>query len=146
MIELRHLNKYFLKYKTHLIIGIIITIVARIFLLYTPRYVKEIFVIIETYFKDDISIATVKSELMEVILLIIGAAIIGGILTFFMRQTIINVSRYIEFDLKNEIYEQYQKLSLNFYKKNNFKIIGNTDFYVDGVPYENIILAKNLTL
>ncbi|GGZ80825.1 ABC transporter ATP-binding protein [Algibacter mikhailovii] len=118
MIELRHLNKYFLKYKTHLIIGIIITIVARIFLLYTPRYVKEIFVIIETYFKDDISIATVKSELMEVILLIIGAAIIGGILTFFMRQTIINVSRYIEFDLKNEIYEQYQKLSLNFYKKN----------------------------
>ncbi|WP_282121861.1 ABC transporter ATP-binding protein [Algibacter mikhailovii] len=118
MIELRHLNKYFLKYKTHLIIGIIITIVARIFLLYTPRYVKEIFVIIETYFKDDISITTVKSELMEVILLIIGAAIIGGILTFFMRQTIINVSRYIEFDLKNEIYEQYQKLSLNFYKKN----------------------------
>ncbi|MEQ6123244.1 GNAT family N-acetyltransferase [Pseudotenacibaculum sp. MALMAid0570] len=36
--------------------------------------------------------------------------------------------------------------AINFYKKNNFKIIGNTDFYVDGVPYENIILAKNLTL
>ena len=60
-----------------------------------------------------------KTELLaEAILYIIGAALIGGILTFFMRQAIINVSRYIEFDLKNEIYEQYQKLSLNFYKKN----------------------------
>ena len=44
--------------------------------------------------------------------------IITGIFTFLMRQTLINVSRYIEFDLKNEIYEHYQKLSLNFYKKN----------------------------
>ena len=118
MKELQHLNKYFFKYKTHLILGIIITIVARIFLLYTPRYVKQIFVIIETYLKGGIAEATIKSELTEVILYIIGAAFIGGVLTFFMRQTIINVSRYIEFDLKNEIYDQYQKLSLNFYKKN----------------------------
>jgi len=118
MKELQHLNKYFLKYKTNLIVGIIITIVARIFLLYTPRYIKEIFVIIEKYLKGGVSEATIKSELTEVIFYIIGAAIIGGILTFFMRQTIINVSRYIEYDLKNEIYEQYQQLSLNFYKKN----------------------------
>lgn len=118
MKELQHLNKYFFKYKTHLIIGVIITIVARIFLLYTPRLVKEIFVIIEKYLEGGVSEATIKSELTEVILYIIGAAIIGGILTFFMRQTIINVSRYIEYDLKNEIYEQYQQLSLNFYKKN----------------------------
>jgi ATP-binding cassette subfamily B protein len=118
MKELQHLNKYFFKYKTHLILGIIITIVARIFLLYTPRYVKQIFVVIETYLKGGVAEATIKSELTEIILYIIGAAFIGGVLTFFMRQTIINVSRYIEFDLKNEIYEQYQKLSLNFYKKN----------------------------
>ena len=64
----------------------------------------------------DISI--VKAELLENILLIIGAALITGILTFFMRQTIINVSRYVEYDLKNEVYRHYQKLSLNFYKKN----------------------------
>ena len=118
MKELRHLNKYFLKYKTHLIIGVIITIAARIFLLFTPRYVKEIFVVIERYSKGGVSEATIKSELTEVILYIIGAAFVGGILTFFMRQTIINVSRYIEFDLKNEVFAQYQKLSLNFYKKN----------------------------
>ncbi|GAA4955498.1 ABC transporter ATP-binding protein [Algibacter agarivorans] len=118
MKELQHLNKYFLKYKTHLLVGTLITIAARIFLLFTPRYVKEIFVVIEKYTKGAITQDVFESELAEAILYIIGAAIIGGVLTFFMRQAIINVSRYIEFDLKNEIYEQYQKLSLNFYKKN----------------------------
>ncbi|ULC60606.1 ABC transporter ATP-binding protein/permease [Flaviramulus sp. BrNp1-15] len=118
MKELRHLYKYFYKYKTQLLIGVIITIAARLFLLFTPRYVKKIFVVIENYTKDTITKDVFKAELSEAIIYIIGAAIIGGILTFFMRQTIINVSRYIEFDLKNEVYEQYQKLSLNFYKKN----------------------------
>ncbi len=118
MKELQHLNKYFLKYKAHLIIGAIITIVARFFLLYTPRYVKKIFVVVEKALEGEITEDVFKAELSEAILYIIGAALIGAILTFFMRQTIINVSRYIEFDLKNEIYGQYQKLSLNFYKKN----------------------------
>ncbi|MGB5418867.1 ABC transporter ATP-binding protein [Algibacter sp.] len=118
MKELQHLNKYFFKYRTHLIIGSIITIVARLFLLYTPRYVKKIFVAIEQYFDKSINEATFKADLLEAILYIIGAALIAAILTFFMRQTIINVSRYIEYDLKNEIYSQYQKLSLNFYKSN----------------------------
>ncbi len=118
MKELQHLNKYFLKYKVHLVIGIIITIAARMFLLYTPRYVKEIFVVVEKRLDGVISEEVFKAGLLEAILFIIGAALVGAILTFFMRQTIINVSRYIEFDLKNEVYQQYQKLSLNFYKKN----------------------------
>ena len=118
MKELQHLNKYFLKYKVHLLIGIAITIAARIFLLYTPRYVKKIFTIVENRIDGSITEDAFKTGLLEAILYIIGAALIGAILTFFMRQTIINVSRYIEFDLKNEIYQQYQKLSLNFYKKN----------------------------
>jgi ATP-binding cassette subfamily B protein len=118
MKELQHLNKYFLKYKTNLLVGIFITIIARMFLLFTPRYVKKIFIVVENYFNEEMSLEAFKAELFTTILYIIGAAIIGGVLTFFMRQYIINVSRYIEFDLKNEIYEQYQKLSLNFYKKN----------------------------
>ena len=118
MKELKHLNKYFYKYRTHLIIGSIITVVARLFLLYTPRYVKKIFVAIERYFDETITKDVFKAEIAEAIMYIIGAAFIAAILTFFMRQTIINVSRYIEYDLKNEIYAQYQKLSLNFYKKN----------------------------
>ena len=118
MKELKHLNKYFFKYKNNLIAGIIITIIARIFILFTPRYVREIFVIIEKYRDHTISEDVFKADLAEAILYIIGASLIGALLTFFMRQSIINVSRYIEFDLKNEIYNQYQKLSLNFYKKN----------------------------
>ncbi|WP_242133183.1 ABC transporter ATP-binding protein [Aestuariivivens marinum] len=118
MKALQHLNKYFYKYKTYLTIGVIITIVARIFLLYTPRYVKKIFVVVEKGLEGSINKEVFKSELIEAVLYIVGAALIGGILTFFMRQTIINVSRYIEYDLKNEVYSQYQKLSLNFYKKN----------------------------
>jgi ATP-binding cassette subfamily B protein len=118
MIELQYLNKYFLKYKYQLLIGIVITIVARIFLLFTPRYVRKIFTAIENGLNGSISKETFKTELAVAILYIIGAALIAGIFTFLMRQTIINVSRYIEYDLKNEIYQQYQKLSLNFYKKN----------------------------
>ncbi len=119
MKELQHLNKYFLKYKWHLVIGTIITIIARIFLLFTPRYVREIFAVVETY-KNGVQSgkSTLQAELAEIIFYIIGAAIIAGLLSFLMRQTIINVSRYIEYDLKNEVYEHYQKLSLNFYKKN----------------------------
>ena len=118
MKELRHLNKYFFKYRRNLIIGSIITIIARLFLLYTPRYVKKIFVAIEQYYDKSITEDVFRADLLEAILYIISAALIASVLTFFMRQTIINVSRYIEFDLKNEIYAQYQKLSLNFYKKN----------------------------
>ena len=119
MKELQHLNKYLLKYKFHLIVGIIITIIARIFLLFTPRYVKKIFSVVDKY-KNGLESgdSTFQAELFEIILYIIGAALIAGLFTFLMRQTIINVSRYIEFDLKNEVYEHYQKLSLNFYKKN----------------------------
>lgn len=118
MKELQHLNKYFFKYKKQLLLGILITVIARIFLLFTPRYVREIFVVIEKHLKGTFNEQAVKAELTEVILYIVGASIIAAILTFFMRQYIINVSRYIEYDLKNEIYDQYQKLSLNFYKKN----------------------------
>ncbi len=116
MKELKHLNKYFFKYKTHLLIGIVITIASKIFLMFSPRYVGRIIKIIEN--EAGLSETAKNAELLEAILFIVGAAIIAGIFTFFMRQTIINVSRYIEYDLKNEIYDQYQKLSLNFYKKN----------------------------
>ncbi|MBT8309368.1 MAG: ABC transporter ATP-binding protein, partial [Flavobacteriaceae bacterium] len=117
--ELQHLNKYFYKYRYRLLLGIVITIIARIFLLFTPRFIRESINVVDNYRKGIVTdIAIVKSELLINILWIIGAAIIAGLFTFLMRQTIINVSRYIEFDLKNEVYQQYQRLSLNFYKKN----------------------------
>ena len=59
-----------------------------------------------------------KSKLLTNILIIVGSAVIAGIFTFIMRQMLINVSRFIEFDLKNEIYNKYQFLSFDFYKNN----------------------------
>jgi ATP-binding cassette subfamily B protein len=66
----------------------------------------------------NLDIEPIKEELLWNVLMIVGAAVLAGFFTFLMRQTIIVTSRLIEFDLKNEIYEQYQRLSLNFYKKN----------------------------
>ena len=119
MKELKHINKYFYKYRYRLLSGILITIVARIFLLFTPELVGSSVDIIDEYRRGIVTdVSVVKTELLKNILYIVGAAIIGGVFTFLMRQTLINVSRYVEFDLKNEVYQQYQRLSLNFYKSN----------------------------
>lgn len=118
MKELKHLNKYFKKYWLKLFFGIIITIVARLFQLIMPSYVNNSITVVEQYIKAEIEKSTAQELLMEYILIIIGAALLSGFFTFLMRQLIINISRYIEYDLKNEIFDHYQKLSLNFYKKN----------------------------
>ena len=119
MKELKYLNKYLLKYKTNLLLGFFIIIIARILLLFTPGLIRNSVNVIDEFRKGNITdIEIVQTELIENIFLILLAAISAGIFTFLTRQTIINVSRYVEFDLKNEIYNQYQKLSLSFYKKN----------------------------
>ena len=119
MSELKYLNKYLIKYKTNLLLGLFIIIIARILLLFTPGLIRESVNVIDEFRKGNIvSVETVQTELIQNIFLILLAAIAAGIFTFLTRQTIINVSRYVEFDLKNEIYTQYQNLSLSFYKKN----------------------------
>ncbi|MCF6347797.1 MAG: ABC transporter ATP-binding protein/permease [Flavobacteriaceae bacterium] len=119
MKALRYLNKFFYKYKYRLIIGIICTIIARILSLFTPRLIGKSLNVVEKYIDGDISdIEVVKNELLINILMILGAVLLSGAFTFLMRQMIIVMSRLIEFDLKNEIFEQYERLSLNFYKKN----------------------------
>jgi ATP-binding cassette subfamily B multidrug efflux pump len=118
MKALKHLNKYFFKYRYKLLLGIFITVVAKIFALFTPRLIGMSINVVSDRLQGNITEAVFKQELILNILYVIGAAILAGGFTFLMRQTIINVSRYIEYDLKNEIYEHYQKLSLNFYKSN----------------------------
>jgi len=119
MKELRYLNKYFAKYKYHFIIGIIITIVAQIFSLVTPKLVGHSLDLITNFeFINVTDSNAVKKTLLNNLLLIVGATIVYGILTFFKRQTLIVMSRLVEFDLKNEIFRQYENLSQNFYKKN----------------------------
>tara|TARA_X000000950_G_scaffold47539_1_gene55028 strand:- start:753 stop:2501 length:1749 start_codon:yes stop_codon:yes gene_type:complete len=119
MIELKYLNKFFLKYRNKIIIGILITIIARIFALVAPNLVGDSITLIEKYFlENSINENLLKEKLLINIFLIIGSAFVAGIFTFLMRQTLINVSRYIEFDLKNEIYNKYQELDQKFYKNN----------------------------
>ena len=119
MKELKYLNKYFYKYKLNLILGFIIVIIGKILLLFTPGLVRNSINVIDQYRRGVIvDQSIVEYELVQNIFLILLAAVLSGFFTFLTRQTIINVSRYIEFDLKNEIYNQYQNLSLNFYKRN----------------------------
>jgi len=116
---LQYLNKYFSKYKWRIIIGLLITILSKLLALQVPRIIGNSFNIVEDYLNNTVKdLAAVKQELLMNVLIIIGVALLSGFFTFLMRQTIIVTSRLIEFDLKNEIYQQYQKLSLSFYKQN----------------------------
>jgi ATP-binding cassette subfamily B multidrug efflux pump len=119
MKELLYLNKYFVKYKYSFSLGIIFTIIAQIFMLFTPKLISSSFKAIEAFSEDkDITASVIREELIRNILLIIATTIIAGFLTFLMRQTLIVMSRHIEFDLKNEVFRQYENLTQNFYKKN----------------------------
>ena len=118
MKELQYLNKYFVKYKYRFLLGIIITIIAQIFSLFTPELIGKSFEAIDKFSKNQVSREVIQAELLTNILLIIGTTLIAGFLTFLMRQTLIVMSRHIEFDLKNEIFKHYEVLTQNFYKRN----------------------------
>lgn len=118
MKELKHLNKYFKKYWFKLLLGIIITIVARVFSLIMPSYVSKSIDTLNELATNLIDKTEAQNLLFEYILIIVGAAVLSGLFTFLMRQTIINVSRHMEYDLKNEVFDHYQILNLNFYKRN----------------------------
>jgi ATP-binding cassette subfamily B protein len=119
MKELRYLNKYFVKYKYSFLLGILFTIIAQIFMLYTPKLISQSFKAIEAFAKDTtVAKDVIYDELVSNILMIIATTIVAGFLTFLMRQTLIVMSRHIEFDLKNEVFRQYENLSQNFYKQN----------------------------
>ena len=119
MKELKFLNKFLFKYKIKLVIGFFITVTARIFALVAPNLVGNSITLIENYvLSSSIELEILKEKLLLNILLIVGSAILAGIFTFIMRQMIINVSRFIEFDLKNIIYKKYQLLNYDFYKNN----------------------------
>ena len=119
MKELKRLNNFLLKYKGRLVLGLIITVVSRVFSLVTPRLVGDSMTSIENYLNvQSVTPDELKEVLLMNIIFIIGASLISGFFTFLMRQTIINVSRFIEFDVKNQIFSHYQSLDQLFYKKN----------------------------
>lgn len=122
MESLLHLNKYFWKYRLRLILGLIFIFISNIFGLYPPIYIGEVFNIISDALNntnyDNQFQNLIKTQLSYYVCLVLAFAVFKGLFMFFMRQTIIVMSRMIEYDLKNDIYNHYQKLSLSFYKRN----------------------------
>ncbi len=129
MKELSHLNKYLIKYKYHLIFGLIFIIISNYFAIWPAKvvryaidFVTESFALYGVF--DDSSLSTYIFQNLEISVLILGGlmilmAFLRGFFLFLVRQTIIVMSRRIEYDLKNEVYDQYQNLPLSFYRRNN---------------------------
>jgi ATP-binding cassette subfamily B protein len=116
---LQYLNRYLKKYRFLLLLGLLFTVSSRVFAVLAPSLVGDSITAIEQFIRSgEADLTDIKRLLLTNIALIVGAAVISGIFTFSMRQTIINVSRHIEYDLKNTVYNHYQKLSLRFYKQN----------------------------
>ncbi|WP_438968789.1 ABC transporter ATP-binding protein [Nonlabens sp.] len=119
MKELKKLNKLFAKYKWQLIGGIIVTIISRVLSLILPKYVGKIINLLNEYSSaTEAQKETIGDDLTIYIYYILGSTLLAAVLTFIMRQLIIVVSRHLEYDLKNVVYQQYQRLSLGFYKQN----------------------------
>lgn len=129
MKALAHLNKYLVKYKWYLILGTLFTVISNLFgvipaqlVRYALDLVKET---IDIYFLFEG--AQLQSALYDIFafsillygILILVMALLKGFFLFLVRQTLIVMSRHIEYDLKNEIYDHYQSLPLSFYRRNN---------------------------
>lgn len=129
MKELASLNHYLWRYKWQLSIGFVFVVISNLFAVFPAQVVRHAFDLVQSNLKlyqiaKDTDLQNNLYETLASILLFMGAviltfAIVRGLFTFLMRQTIIVVSRKIEKDLKDDIYKHLQTLSLSFYRRNN---------------------------
>jgi len=129
MKHLSRLNKYFLKYKWWIIPGSIFVVISNIFGVVPAQVIGyavdliteniQVFNLFHGFDRQAIIYDIFGSNLLYFGLLVIALYLLRGLFLFFMRQTIILMSRHIEFDMKNDIYQHYQELSLGFYRRNN---------------------------
>ncbi|GAB2794504.1 ABC transporter ATP-binding protein [Rhabdobacter roseus] len=126
---LSYLNKYLVKYKWYLILGTIFTIISNLFGIIPAQLVRYALDLVgetlDIYYLFEG--AAIQSKIYDIFtfsilmygLLILGMALLKGIFLFMVRQTIIVMSRHIEFDLKNDVYQHYQTLPMSFYRRHN---------------------------
>jgi len=123
MNALKKLNKYFLKYKWMMIAGGFFVIISVVFKLFPALLIRNSFdtiaQVIDNYKEGSVQNSDVRWQLVRYGLYIIASAILQGVFMYFMRQTIVVMSRHIEYDLKNVVFHQYQRLTQRFFKKNN---------------------------
>ncbi len=129
MKELKYLNKYLLKYKWHLILGLVFVIISNIFQIVPAQMVRHSIDLVTDNIRVYRSFTETASQqnffsifargILIYAILILVMALLRGLFLYFVRQTLIVMSRLIEYDLKNEIFEHYQTLPLSFYRRNN---------------------------
>ncbi|NQW76618.1 MAG: ABC transporter ATP-binding protein [Cytophagales bacterium] len=126
---LGHLNKYFWKYKWHLFLGIFFTFCSNFFGVVPAQLVRyaldlvtetiDVYFLFKGFALQSVFYEVFASTLFYYGGLIVLMAFIKGIFLFLIRQTLIVMSRHIEYEMKNEIYAHYQTLPLSFYRKQN---------------------------
>lgn len=138
MKHLSALNKYFWKYRWRLVMGILFITLSNYFRILAPQITgfvvdaveknlpgyharKEVhaYDFLVRHLADFTSGKSFSTLVILCGITLLAVAIISGFFMFLMRQTIIVMSRHIEFDLKNQIYRHYQQLDLSFYKRNS---------------------------
>lgn len=129
MKELAYLNKYFYKYKWGLIPGVIFVIISNYFGILPAKVIREAFDLVKEnidlyrlyngFERQELIYQVFGSSLLLFGALVLVLALIRGVFLFLMRQSIILISRHIEYDLKNEIYNHYQELDFSFFRRNN---------------------------
>ncbi len=129
MKDLAYLNKYLIKYRRYLIPGILFIIISNVFAVLPAQVIRLAFDLVTEnmslyhqfagFNRQEIIYDIFGASLLLFGSLVLVLALISGVFTFFTRQTIILMSRHIEYDLKNEIYNHYQILSLAFYRRHN---------------------------
>ncbi|MCB9187012.1 MAG: ABC transporter ATP-binding protein [Flavobacteriales bacterium] len=129
MRSLAHLNKYFWRYRVRFLLGVVFITASNIYAILPPKIVRITFDLLRevSYIAPHFKGTPFADSAMETFAgiwiffggLIVATALLKGVFMFFMRQTIVVMSRLIEYDLKNEIYNHYQNLSLAFFKRNN---------------------------
>jgi ATP-binding cassette subfamily B protein len=129
MKELRYLNKYLVKYKWHLVLGLVFVIISNAFQIMPAQLVRHSIDLVLDTIKvyQSLENTAPQNEFFSVFsrgiflyaILILVMALLRGVFLYFVRQTLIVMSRLIEYDLKNEIFEHYEKLPLSFYRRNN---------------------------
>lgn len=129
MKDLAYLNEFFYKYRWRLLPGVLFVIISNVFAVLQAPVIRmaldlvtenlNTYQLFSGFGRQALIYDIFGSSLLLFGLLVLALALIRGLFLFFMRQTIILMSRHIEYDLKNEIYHHYQELSLAFYRRHN---------------------------
>jgi ATP-binding cassette subfamily B protein len=129
MKHLKYLNKFFIKYSWHFIPGVLFVIISNIFGILPAQVIRisfdlvteniHVYQLFSGFERQSIIYSIFGNSLLLFAALVMTLALFRGLFLFFMRQTLILMSRHIEYDLKNEIYNHYQQLSLAFFRRNN---------------------------